>query len=500
MNVFASLLTRLALAILARYEGVQWNPNRSIIPAGYQGARFDADCHSRSELARRMRYFERNNPLVQALAGKFENFVVGSSPQLTPISSKESWNESAKASWDQWCQFCDLSSRQNFGTLLSLVARRWFIEGDVFIVLTNGNDQGGRRPRLQIIEGHLCRTPPEYSEDPTIYDGVRIDQNGRPIEYFFAEEPEPSRFVFPKPRPASEVIHIFEPERPGELRGITFFHSVVNELHDIDDLHVLEMQAAKENASTSDWIETLQGELDPNQVRRNIFSGQATQTAQGAASTEPSRVEYYRQVGGARTRVLLRGDKIHQHAGERPSVTTREYWRLKRELVCAAVEIPYCLIFPDVMQGTVYRGALDMVTSAFRSRHAVIADAERRIFAFWGAWATRNEKALVDPPSDWRNVSVLPPRAPNVDVGRNSAAMLAELKSGATNYDQIYGQLGLHWKTELTKLEKQLAFIASDCPNLYRMMTAPQGQLAPPDTSGAANEPDLFNVPTLPGS
>lgn len=483
MRKIRALLKAAGNWIRARYEGASWKTDRPLIPAGYHGARFDADAHSRMELARKMRFFERNDELVQALAGKFENFVVGASPQLTPASSDPEWNKRAKVWWEQWARVCDLSSRHHFGSILNLAARRWFIEGDVFILLTTGRDDLGRpvMPRIQLVEGHLCRTPPKLEKDPRVHDGVRMDDFGRPLEYWFAEEIGQGQYEFRNPRNAESVIPVFEPERPGEVRGISHFHACIGTLEELRLLHTLEMQAAAENASTSDWIETQTGEMDPVLFRKQRLEGAGT-THTGAGTTEPARMDYYREVGGARTRVLMRGDKIHQHSGERPSVTTVDYWRLKRELVCAAVEIPYCIVFPDSMQGTVYRGALDMATAAFKSRHAVIAEVQRRIWVYVMGFAIRTDPLLADPPADWFLISILPPRAPNVDVGRNATAEAEALADGRTNYDLIYGPLGLSWQEELRKYNAQLEFIKKECPALQERMDAASGagQAPPP--------------------
>lgn len=461
----------------SRYEGAVYSPRRSHIPASLTSARFDVTAHSRAEIARKVRYFERNNPLVQALCGKFENFVVGANPQLNPTSSDAEWNRKAKAWWDEWCQIPDISSRQSFGTLLNLIARSWFVDGDVFIILTAGQANNGRTyPRIQLVEGHLCQTPPEFAQDPMVIDGVRVDERGRPVAYYFAEEKTSGTFTFGAPRPADSVIHVFEPSRAGQVRGMSFFHSVINELHDLDDLHILEMQAARENAATSLWIKTKTGELDPARLRRSRFTDNI-ETNAGTASTD-NKVAYYQNVTGGMARVLQHGDEIDQNPGKRPSVTTTEYWKLKRELVCAGVEIPYAIVFPDSMQGTVYRATLDMATAFFRSRHSVIADVQRRIWGYVMSFAVATERTLAGPPADWRSVSILPPRAPNVDVGRNAAAEQAALTDGRTNYDLIYGPLGLSWTAELRKLNEQLEFIERECPALARHMgaTRPQPQ------------------------
>lgn len=476
------------LAIVARYEGATFSPQRSIIPGPLTSPRFDCTAHSRQEIARKVRYFEKNNPLVQALAGKFENFVVGANPQLTPQSDDPAWNMRAKTWWDEWCLYCDLTSRQTFGCLLNLIARAWFLDGDVFVILTQGEMRNGKSyPRIQLVEGHLCRTPPEYADDPMVVDGVRVDRRGRPVGYYFAEEREAGKFTFGPMRPAEEVIHVFEPSRPGQLRGISFFHSVINELHDLDDLHILEMQAARENAHVTQWIETPNGELAAAEQRRlEKFAGtRAVTTNTGGQGTE-TKAEYYRTVSGGTARVLQRGDKVSQNPGQRPSVTTVDYWKLKRELVCAGVEIPYCIVFPDSMQGTVYRGALDMATSYFRSRHTVIADVMRRIWGYVMSFGVATERSLASPPGNWRNVSILPPRAPNVDVGRNSAAQLAELAVGATNYELIYGPLGLAWQVELRKKAEQAKYIR-DLAKEFGVTTA---EIAETETAKANASPE----------
>jgi capsid protein len=460
MNWFRNMMARTLLRILARYDAAGYSPQRSILSTPYQGARFDANASSRAIMASKMRELERNDPLVQALAGKFENYVVGSNPQLTPNSSDPAWNQKAKVWWDDWCNVCDLTSRQPFGVFLGLAARRWFIEGDTFIILTSGKDsQGTMRPRVQMVESHLCRTPDEYKDDPLVHDGVRMDAFGRPVAYYFADEPKANQFVFGPPRTAANVIPVMEPERPGEVRGITHFHACINEIHDIGDLHILEMQAAKENASTTDWVETDSGELDPATLRRQLLQGTAISSNGTAHSAQ--KIDYYRDISGGRTRVLQRGDKIHQHSGERPSVTTTDYWRLKRELVCTAVEIPYCLVFPDSMQGTVYRGALAMATSAFKSRHAVIADVQKSIWGYVMSWAIATERGLASPPADWRKVSIQAPRTPDVDVGRNSAANIAEIAAGVQTFQGSYGALGLDYATQLRQRAIEAALIRS---------------------------------------
>ena len=52
------------------------------------------------------------------------------------------------------------------------------------------------------------------------------------------------------------------------------------------------------------------------------------------------------------------------------------------------------------------------------------------------------------------------PRAVNVDVGRNSNALIVELGAGATTYRQHYSALGLDWEQELAQVGIERARLA----------------------------------------
>jgi lambda family phage portal protein len=456
----------------SRYEsGVRWGTDRSYLPGNNpQDARFDADTATRIEIVRKSRYWERNSALVNRLADLFEQFTVGPNGlQFVPSSSDENYNSNAQAWWAEWSAVCDLSSLCGLGTLQSLCARSWFIDGEIFIEKTFGRNlrpafgEPIRRPRVQLIEAHRVETPPKRFEDEgkTIIDGIEIDANGRPVAYWVKESSGPSVFGINETNyrriSAENIIHIFEPSRPGMSRGLPFLYPVLNDLHDLEDLQMLEMTAAKEAASITNVLTNAAGEVKPDQLRRERFST-TNQKSDGTEVTE-YRVKQLRQVLGARTVALKTGEELKQFLSNRPSVASQQYWDYLIAKICAGVGISKLLVFPWSIQGTVARADLDIANAFFRSRSAVLITAFTRIYEWALEWGKNNDRRLADPPSDWKSVNVRSPRAVNVDVGRNSAAMLAELDSGATNYGLIYGPLGLDWRTELRQRFVEEAFI-----------------------------------------
>lgn len=461
MNWLRNILNKLtgqgAESPSARYEGATHSWERGWIPASIQDARYDANKATREELVRKSRYFEKNNAIYNRLADLYCNYTAGSGVQVMPTSVDADWNRKAKDWWDGWCQQPNLTNRQSFASLINTMARAWFVDGECFLVLTRGESG---RPRVQLFEAHQVKTPPQFADQEGIgiIDGVQVDKNGRPRGYYFATRSANGTEESFQAIAAEHVIHLFEPLRPGQYRGLPAVSCVINDLHDLDDLQILEMRAAKDAADITNVIKTPSGEVNPEDFRRQALT--ATKTDSNGATYTEEKLDYYKDSVGGNTLVMKQGDEITQFRSDRPSVATSGYWKYLTEKICSGIGIPYVLVFPDSMQGTVYRGSLDMANQFFRARFVTLADVSRLLFRYVMQWARVNVPSLRDAPHNWSSVSVHPPRAVNVDVGRNSAAMLAELEAGATTYDQIYGPLGLDWKQQFEALKQQREYAA----------------------------------------
>ena len=445
MGFLDNILAKFRSAPVNRYEGASNSIRRSFLDTSYTSVRFDVTASTRQQIVRKSRFFEQNNAVMNRLGDLFENYTVGSNFSVQPASSDPDWNLRAKKWWDTWCRYPDIGSRQSFGTLMSLAARGWFYDGESFLLLTKG-DSG--RPRLQLIEPQQVATPTGQEQSPDIFDGVRFDtKTGRALAYFIGQETNQGQLTEVRSISSDSIVHIYEAQRAGQLRGLPFVACVINDLHDLDDLQKLEMESCKLASSVAQVIKTSSGEVQASSLRSGVVG------SQGTAQT------YYENVFGSTVKVLKSGDEFEQFQADRPNVNMREYWRSLTEKVCAGVGIPYVLVFPEGMQGTVYRGALDMSSVWFRSRHQVMASAARRIWEYVMEYAIRTDPSLRDSPDDWYEVAIQAPRSPNVDVGRNSAAQLAELGAGVTTYDEIYGARGIDWRSALEAKAQQARYI-----------------------------------------
>lgn len=447
-----------ALSVLFanRYEGATFSTHRSIIPGAVQSMRLDAAAATRMELLRRARYWERNSSLVQRIADVFETYTVGSGLKFYSTSSDPEWASAADEYFAAWVPFADISSRQSWDTLQGLIARALLIDGEAFVVLTRGQERTGGLafPRVQLVEGHLCSTPPSRKEDEgkTIVDGIELDGRGRPLGYHFVDELASSRTeIVHRYIAAENVVHVFEPSRAGQYRGITMLHAVLNDLHDLDDLVQLELKACRDHAEISNIFETAGTSSD---VADAIASGGSAPVL----DTDGKRVRYQETVGG-RTIYLDPGDKLTRWVSERPSTQATHLWEILENKVCGGVGVPLQIVRPSSLQGTVERAVLAQAAAWFRVRSNVQAEHFRRVWEFVISWGVATDRRLAGPPGDWRNVTWRPPRAADVDTGRNSAALLSELAAGVRTYQSVLGELGEDWRHSLRQKADEIVYI-----------------------------------------
>jgi lambda family phage portal protein len=419
-----------------RYEGAQYNPARSNLQAPLQPARLDITTWTRTALQKKARYWEKNSAYANRMGDLVEQYAVGTGLVIQPNSSSPEFNQVADAWWREWQRTPDIGSNHSFARLQGIIARSFFFDGEIFIVKVRDEDGS---PKIQLFEADHVATPPDQIENRNLADGVALNDYGRPTAYWFGTPGDDSGSLEWNRIQAEQVIPVMEPGRVGQNRGLPFLYPVLNDLHDLEDLQLLEMQAAKSAAEKTEIISTPTGQLSPAQMRMARFG-----VAPASTSTcpTPDPAVYYNQVFGGRAKVISSQDKYEQFVGERPSGATRDYWRLLEEKVCIGVGIPFVVVAPDSMQGTVFRGALDFANAFFRARWSVLAEAFGEVYIYAMEAGRAKIPALRDPPADWRSYTVHPPRAVNVDVGRNSYAMRTELAAGIRSPQGVCAEQG----------------------------------------------------------
>jgi lambda family phage portal protein len=120
--------------------------------------------------------------------------------------------------------------------LLVPAARALVRDGECFILLSAGAD-GRLRPRLlpaEQVDGSLTQ---DLGGGRRIVSGVELDADGEPLVYHILPDAPGSVFGnFGPPRrvPAADVIHVFDPLFPGQVRGLPWLTPALLKLTDYD--------------------------------------------------------------------------------------------------------------------------------------------------------------------------------------------------------------------------------------------------------------------------
>jgi lambda family phage portal protein len=443
-----------AVKVQARYEAAFWNRSRSYLPGFIQNARDDINALSRQEVLRRVRYFEKNSPVMLKILSLMDVNVIGSGITPSPATASASWNKEALQWWEQsFANSADMAGHLDLYGMQGVAYRAERVDGDHFIRLRTVTG----RPALELIEADRIGTGgidvgKLQRDGYKVVDGVQVEiKTGRPVAYLVADDFDRSKIEIV---PASEMVPLFKKTRAGQYRGISVFHAAILDLHDLDDLQKYEMRAAKDAASISKIVELAQGALPSD----GVGIGASLQDAQ--TQQEPAaRQALYRQVLGGETLVTDPGDKYTQFMSERPSAATTGFWDKLDQKIVQGSGISYAALvdYKGNWGGATLRAAVQSDNRLYNLETLREARAWQRVWEFAVEWAIKRRE--IAPSADFRNVRWHPPRRTTVDIGNDSAAMIEELKGGLRTYEVIYGENGEDWKERIEQRAKEEQFI-----------------------------------------
>ncbi|MBF0137475.1 MAG: phage portal protein [Magnetococcales bacterium] len=220
----------------------------------------DADLirsRSRDMVRRNAWAFNGLDALVSNLVG------TGIKPRST--HDDVAFKERVHALWLEWTREADAHNVQGFYGLQALAVRAMVEGGEVLVRLRNRNLGDGLPVPLQIQLLEPEHLPSTLNRDlpngNRIRAGIEFDKIGRRVAYHLYREHPGERTVGgglfgdpPVPVPASEVIHLFRPLRPGQIRGEPWLTQALVKLHELDQYDDAELVRKKTAALIAGFI------------------------------------------------------------------------------------------------------------------------------------------------------------------------------------------------------------------------------------------------------
>jgi len=174
-----------------------------------------------------------------------------------------------EVAFDKWGRrgTCEISGRFSFVALERMVIETWGRDGEALILQLTGkeaNNAYGYALRLIEVE----RLPVQYQRDlkqgAQATMGVEVDDMNRPLAYWLNLGKMPTASgayaATLKRVPAEQVIHVFKPYRPEQLRGFPPLHAVISGLKMLDGFEEAAIIAARVGASKCGVFTTPEGD------------------------------------------------------------------------------------------------------------------------------------------------------------------------------------------------------------------------------------------------
>lgn len=273
---FTRLRYRLANEQLRSYEGAARTKRTSNWKAG--GGSQNAEIQgSLSTLRNRSRDLIRNNPYANRGIQAIATNTIGRGIQANITCSDPKLQEKLQKLWNEWAlsQSCDVDGQMNFNGMQFMATRSMAESGEV-LARKRIVGRGDQFPlKIQILESDFLRTDLVQFEDPKgkkIIQGVEFDSNGVRKNYHLYQG-HPGGLGIEKSYtdayktvvvPASDIIHMFRTERPGQVRGVPWIAPVMIRIRDFDDFEDAHLMRQKIAACFSVFIK----DMDPEDAMR----------------------------------------------------------------------------------------------------------------------------------------------------------------------------------------------------------------------------------------
>ncbi|MBY0260134.1 MAG: phage portal protein [Methylobacterium sp.] len=258
---------RVQIAMAGQYAGAK--SNKTALKS-WQTNPGSADADTLGDLTTlraRSRDLGRNNPIARGARATAKSHTVGTGLKLRSQIDREmlglteeqaeKWERNAEKLFDLWAcsTACDVSLTQNFYQLQGLVFDTTFESGDSFILRRKAKMRSVVSLALAVIEADRVDTPQSMAADPDIRSGVRIDEDGAPLSYFFlSEHPGDHYFrtyldyqeipAFGQESGERMVLHVYRRLRPEQTRGVPELAPIIEILKQLDRYTEAEIMAA----------------------------------------------------------------------------------------------------------------------------------------------------------------------------------------------------------------------------------------------------------------
>jgi lambda family phage portal protein len=433
MNIFKSITNIFGKKASVAYDGAghgkrlgNWYPSNSSVNALLAS--------SLSTLRTRSHDIVRKNPYAANAVDSIVSNCIGTGIKPQSKSKDPEFRKRIQQLWLDWTDEADSAGLADFYGLQALVLRSVIECGECFVRMKIDKKNSTVPLKLQVLESeHL-----DSSKDMTlpngnvIRSGIEFDKSGKRVAYYlYREHPGDSSFASLESVriPASEILHIYKPLRPGQIRGEPWLSNVLLKLHELDQYEDAELVRKKTAAMFAGFVTR----LDPDS---DIFGEHdANEHGTAFAGLEPGTMQF-----------LDPGEDVKFSSPADVGGTYEAFIKQQLRAVAVGLGISYEMLTGDlssVNYSSIRAGLVEFRRKCGALQHNLM------VFQFcrpvWNRWL---ELAIlsdtVDVPNDptFSLVKWIPPGFAWVDPQKEVISQLNAVKAGFKSRTEVISEFG----------------------------------------------------------
>jgi lambda family phage portal protein len=384
-------------------------------------------------LRNQARYLVANNAVAARAAQAFVDNVIGPGITLLPKIRDASLKGLLLKRWNHWTEGSDADGMLNWYGQQALAARSMFVDGEVFVRMLADSDG---MLRLQLLPAEFIDTA--ITRDNVIA-GIEFEGSRRSAYFMYEWHPaQPGRLPRSIRIPASEMLHIFRPKTPGQLRGVTELMAILGRLNDLDQFDRATLVKQKTGALLTGFITT------PNE---NPLGASRAEDGAWTASLEPGTIQR-----------LSPGESM-EFSDPPETAGYSEFAKTQLRLIASGLGLPYDVVTGD-LSDTSYSsarvGRIELRKYIDALQWQFIHMLCRPVFQRWLELEILRGTL---PPVDGGvqeyldNISWAPPAMQMTDPQREVDAMVRAIRAGLISREMAVASLGY----DLAEVDAQIA-------------------------------------------
>ncbi len=445
----------------ADYDASKWSIYRRN-RTGYLAMGSSADWHYRIQLQylrmmEQARDMARNDAVIGQAIDRAVNNTIQEGFGIDVQTGDDGLNKELFDRWNDWASDpdqADQAKERSFHDMEHDVLRQTMVDGDIMGLLKPTG-------AIELVEGHRCRTPQRTRRN--VIHGVMMDDNRERIEYWFTKNDvdplhiiklvsEIDRYPVRDAQGFRQVVHIFDPKRVSQTRGVTALapvFDVAGMWEDINFAKIVQQQAV----SCFAIIRTpgMNQDTMPS-VDQQYGAQQSSQRFDGS-----TRISEAITPG-----MQIKADQGEKIEGFSPGIPNAEFFdhaKLMLTLVGINLGMPLVMLLMDASETNFsgFRGAVDEARKGFRRNQRWLIERFHKPVYVWKVRQWMFDDPAIAKAAKRQGIDVYGHRwqCPSwayIEPLKDASADLLRIRNGLTSQRRLHRERGRDWDQLSTEI------------------------------------------------